>query len=269
MSNSIITIQCRSLLTKSKLPEVDYCINPYVGCLHRCAYCYARFMKRFTGHAEDDWGYFLDVKENSATILRKELRNKKIHGTILLGSVTDAYQPAEKKYGITRACLEVLAEHDVSVSILTKSNLVVRDIDILSRFSNCEVGLTVEFSDDNLSSIFDPVASLISERIETLNKLRANGIRTYAFMGPIMPELTNVEQIIRLISGKVDFLMAESLNIRCGNKQSILATIKKDFPELLESYQKGFSNDYWKMVKRDVKVLCAKHGVSLKGFYDH
>jgi DNA repair photolyase len=226
-------------------------------------------MKRFTGHTEDDWGYFLDIKENAACILKKELKNKKIQGTVLLGSVTDAYQPAEKKYEITRACLEILAEHDVSISILTKSNLVTRDIDLLSRFSNCEVGLTVEFSDDQFSSIFDPAASSISERIKTLEQLRANGIHTYAFMGPIMPGLTNIEQIIRLISGKVDYLMAESLNMRCGNKQEILGVIKWNFPELLESYQNGFSSDYWKMVKRSTEVLCANYGIPLKGFYDH
>lgn len=269
MSNSIRTIQCHSVLTKSKLPEVDYCINPYVGCLHRCAYCYARFMSRFTGHSEDEWGHFLDVKGNAASVLRKELKRRKIDGTVLLGSVTDAYQSAEKKYGITRACLEVLVEFDVSVSILTKSIFVTRDIDLLSKLSNCEVGLTVEFSDNQLSSIFDPSASSISERIEALDQLRASGICTYAFIGPIMPGLTDIEQIIRLLAGKVDYLMAESLNTSCGNKQAILTIIEKHFLELREMYRKGFSNDYWRTIRQDIEALCASHNIPLRGFYDH
>ena len=263
------TIKCRSVLTKSNLPEVDYCINPYVGCLHGCAYCYARFMKRFTGHVEDEWGRFLDIKENAALLLQRELKRKKIDGTVLLGSVTDAYQPAEKKYRITRACLEVLAEYDVPISILTKSSLVTRDIDLLSKFSNSEVGLTVEFSEDRFSSAFDPSASLISERIKTLDRLREHGICTYVFVGPIMPGLTDIEKIIRLIAGKVDFLMAESLNTRCGNKEAILTVIGRHFPDLLEMYRGGFSNDYWRTIKQEVETLCASHKIPPKGFYDH
>lgn len=269
MSNIVKTIQCRSVLTKSNLPKVDYCINPYVGCLHGCAYCYARFMKRFTGHAEDEWGHFLDIKENAPAVLRKELQRKKINGTVLLGSVTDAYQPAEKKYGITRACLEVLAEYDVPISILTKSSLVVRDIDLFSKFSNCEVGLTIEFSDDRLSSIFSPLALPISERIKALDQLKANGINTYVFMGPIMPELTDPKMIIQLVAGKINYLMAESLNTSCGNKEEIFVVIKKHFPELLEIYSKGFSNDYWQDIRKNIEALCVNNNIALKGFFNH
>jgi len=269
MGNTIKTIQCRSVLTKSNLPEVSYCINPYVGCMHRCAYCYARFMMRFTNHAGDEWGHFLDIKENAATVLENELKRKRVEGTVLIGSVTDAYQPAEKKYGITRSCLKVLSIHDVSTSILTKSSLVARDTDLLSTLSQCEVGMTVEFSEDRLSAIFDPLASPISERIETLDHLRKHGIKTYAFMGPIMPGLTDLARIVKLVAGKVDYLMAESLNMRCGNKQALLVIIRKHFPDLLEAYERGFSCDFWRTVKRDVTALCASYNIPLKGFYDH
>lgn len=269
MGNITKTTQCRSVLTKSNLPEVNYCINPYVGCMHRCAYCYARFMMRFTGHVGDEWGYFLDIKENAAAVLKKELERKRVKGRVLLGSVTDAYQPAEKKYGITRACLEVLSEYDVSTSVLTKSNLVARDIDILSKLSRCEVGMTIEFSEDRLSSIFDPVAPPISERIKTLDRLKKHSIKTYAFMGPIMPGLTDSAQIVELVAGKVDYLMAESLNMRCGNRQTLLAIIGKRFPDLFGAYERGFPDSYWRTVKRDVTALCAGHNIPLKGFYDH
>jgi len=269
MGNIIRIVQCRSVLTKSKLPEVDYCVNPYVGCMHRCAYCYARFMMRFTNHAGDEWGHFLDVKENAASILDREMERKRVRGMILLGSVTDAYQPAEKKYGITRACLEVLSGYDVSTSILTKSNLVARDIDLLSKLSRCEVGMTVEFSEDRLSAIFDPLAAPISERIETLDRLKKHGIKTYAFVGPILPGLTDLARIVELVVGRVDYLMAESLNMRCGNKQALLTIIGKRFPDLLGAYERGFPDDYWGAVKRGVTALCASHNIPLKGFYGH
>lgn len=92
----IKTIKCKSVLTESKLPEVGYCINPYIGCFHACVYCYARFMKRFTGHNEK-WGEFIDVKINAPEVLEKELLRNPKRGITLLGSVTDAYQPVEKK----------------------------------------------------------------------------------------------------------------------------------------------------------------------------
>lgn len=269
MSNPIRFIQCRSVLTKSKLPEVDYCVNPYVGCLHGCVYCYASFMKRFTGHGDDEWGKFLDIKENAPTSLRKELHRKKINETVLLGSVTDPYQPAEKKHRITRECLKVLVEYDVPISILTKSSLVVRDLDLFVQLSNCEIGLTVEFATNQLSSTFDPFATPISERIKALEQLKVGGIRTYVFMGPIMPQLTIPEQIMSMIVGKIDFLMAESLNMRCGNKQAVLAAIKKARPELLGLYRRGVSKEYWKTVRQHIEGLCADHNVLLKGFYDH
>jgi len=269
MSNTMKNVQCKSLLTKSNLPEVDYCVNPYVGCLHRCVYCYARFMRRFTGHAGDEWGHFVDVKENAPSVLREELRCRKVEGMLLLGSVTDAYQPAEEKYGITRACLEILAEYDVPISILTKSKLVLRDIDLLTKFSNCEVGLTIEFSDDRFSSIVSPGASSISERVLTLGRLRERGIRTYAFMGPIMPGLTDCEEIIRMIASKIDYLMAESLNLGCGNKAAIIAMLERHFPDLLEEYRRGFSKGYWDIVRRDVEATCVDNEVVLKGFFSH
>src|SRR5512139_2591112 len=99
----------KAILTKTAISSYDYCINPYVGCGHGCRYCYASFMKRFTGHREP-WGDFVDVKINAPQVLKKQLRRAK-RGSVLVGSVTDPYQPVEKKYGLTRGCLEALLEH--------------------------------------------------------------------------------------------------------------------------------------------------------------
>jgi len=102
-------IESKSVLTKSNLPETDYCINPYVGCLHNCVYCYARFMKRFTNHAES-WGDFLDIKTNAVKVLENELQKAK-KGLVLLSSVTDPYQPIEKKIELTREILKKLLKY--------------------------------------------------------------------------------------------------------------------------------------------------------------
>lgn len=127
----------------------------------------------------------------------------------------------------------------------------------------------MEFATDQLSSTFDPFATPISERIKALEQLKGIGIRTYVFMGPIMPQLTSLEQIMPMIADKIDFLMAESLNMRCGNKQAVLAAIEKARPELLGLYRRGFSKEYWRTVRQYIEVLCVDHNILLKGFYDH
>src|SRR4030043_2086170 len=116
-------IECKSILAKSPIPGLCYAINPYVGCAHGCVYCYAVFMKRFTGH-EEEWGTFVDIKVNAPDVLTRQLKRAK-PGNISFGTVTDAYQPLERENGITRACLEALLDHPLPVSILTKSALVL------------------------------------------------------------------------------------------------------------------------------------------------
>jgi len=264
----INTIQCKTLLTKSNLPKVDYCINPYVGCLHACVYCYSRFMRRFTSHTEP-WGHFLDVKINAPEVLAKELARKPKKGTVLLGSVTDAYQPAERKYRITRRILEILLQHDFPVSILTKSNLVVRDLDLFKQFSQCEVGLTITTTEQGIAHNFEPHSSTPQQRIEALDTLHRNVISTYAFIGPILPELTDLEAIFAAIQGRVDFVMAESLNIKCGNRSFIEAVLSNKYPQLLPIYKKGFNKGYWDEVEALTKILASKYQIPFKGFFRH
>jgi len=264
----INTIQCKTLLTKSKLPEADYCINPYIGCLHGCVYCYARFMKRFTSH-DEPWGHFLDVKINAFEVLVKELARKPKRGIVLLGSVTDAYQPAERKYRITRGILEILLQHDFPVSVLTKSNLVVRDLDLFKQFSQCEVGLTVTTTEQGIAHNFEPHSSTPQQRIEALDTLHRNGITTYAFIGPILPELTDLEAIFIAIQGKVSFVMAESLNLKCGNWENIRDLLGSKYPNLLSLYQSGFPRTYWEQIERELRTLSGKFKIPIKGFYQH
>jgi len=261
---NINKINCNSVLTKSKLPEVDYCINPYVGCMHACVYCYASFMRRFTGHNQDEWGSFLDVKFNASDILEKEIISRKKRGSILLGSVTDAYQPLESKYKISRKILTILSEHDFPVSILTKSKLVIRDIDVLTKIKDCEVGLTITSLDQQISRIFEPFASSPADRINALATIKKAGIRTYAFIGPILPGITDLEKILSLLRGKVDFVMFESLNINMSNRDKIKGAFVK--AGLMRFFSE--STD-WKKVEGLAREISAKYGIKVKGFYNH
>lgn len=261
-------IQSKSILTKSTLPEVDYCINPYVGCLHGCVYCYARFMRRFVKH-DEEWGKFLDIKINAPEILQKDLLHNPQRGAVLLGSVTDAYQPIERKYKITRTLLKVLLKHDFSISILTKSDLVVRDIDLLRQFSKCNVGLTITTLNTAIAKDFEPHAPLPQRRLKALHVLHENRIETYAFIGPILPYLTNLELIFAALKGKVDFVMAESLNLKCGNWKYIHRVLVRRYSHLLSIYEKGFSQKYWAEISEELKKLSDKFAIPLKGFYQH
>lgn len=128
-------VYAKSVLCKSGIS--DYCVNCYTGCLHSCVYCYARFMKRFSGHAEP-WGQFLDVKVNAPDVLAREVRRNP-PGRVVVSSVCDGWQPAEQKYELTRRCLHILLEAGYQVSILTKSSLVTRDLDIMRGFGKSVV----------------------------------------------------------------------------------------------------------------------------------
>lgn len=264
----INTIQCKTLLTKSRLPEVDYCINPYVGCLHGCVYCYSRFMKRFTGHTEK-WGEFVDIKINAPEILEKELLRNPKRGVVLLGSVTDAYQLVEKKYKITQAILETLLRYDFPISILTKSDLVTRDVDLLKQFSDCDVGLTVTILDRQTAKDFEPRSSSPQQRLKALEILHNAGIKTYGFVGPILPSFTNLRPIFAVLKGKVDFIMAESLNMKCGNWQDIQNLLERKYPSFLSLYQSRFDQGYWDRVSEELRKLSEEFNIPLKGFYRH
>jgi len=200
-------VEAKSILNKSKI--YDYCVNGYTGCQHDCAYCYAKlFMRRYSGH-EEPWGQFVDVKVNAPEILRKQvLRAKK--GVVWLSSVCDAYQPLEAEYRLTRRCLEVLASAEFPVTVQSKSVLLLRDIDVFRRFKEIEVGFTIATEDDRVSKLVEPGASPVSERIAALADLKAAGIRTFAFIGPILPG--DPEALVAALEGKADRILVDRMN---------------------------------------------------------
>ncbi len=202
---TIREIEARTILSKSQIYE--YTLNAYGGCQHNCLYCYAKFMKRFTGHREP-WGSYVDVKVNAAELLAREVRKKKKAGVWISG-VCDAYQPLESKYGLTRKCLEILVHHGWPVTIQTKSPLVLRDLDILKQCADCEVGFTITTADDAIRKIFEPGAPPVASRVDALARLHAAGIKTYVMIAPLLP---NAEGLAELLKGSVDHALIDRYN---------------------------------------------------------
>lgn len=201
----------KSALVRSRIPGVGYVINPYLGCGHGCCYCYATFMRQYSHfNRETRWGEFVEVKINLPAVLEVELARKRKIGTALLSSVCDPYQPVEEEYKLTRQCLKLLRSYGWGIRILTRSPLVIRDIDILTYSLDAMVGLSIPTDNDRVRKILEPDAPPIAARIETLRQLKAKGIRTWAFIAPILP--MDPVKLHHLISPHVEYVMIDSLN---------------------------------------------------------
>ena len=258
-----------SILNKSGIPGISWAINPYTGCLHSCVYCYASFMRRFTSHPEP-WGRFLDIKVNAPELLEKALRRKTITGTVMLSSVTDAYQYAEAKYRITRRLLEILLEHDARVEILTKSDLVTRDIDLLKRFSNVSVGLSIMTADDRAGRLFEPYSPLPAKRLAALAKLKESGISTWAFISPFLPGISDLEALLKKLHGIADETAIEAFNMRGACLAGIKKVIARHYASMLAGWEMQASdNRYWDHVESLGKSLARKNGIGFSGLYRH
>lgn len=227
-------VLCKSALSYSRLPGYRYALNPYRGCGHGCIYCYAPAVLR----EERRWGTFVDVKRNFPAVLSKELKKKK-EGVVGIGTVTDAYQPIERKYQITRMSLEQLLKVDFPICIQTKSDLVLRDLDLISRFSDIEIGFTIAFHNENYRRLFEPNASSIESRISALKTLTKEGMSTWAFVGPILPHISRNElvELANTLNGTgVERVIIDKLNLKKGTWSNILQGIRNKDRGLHRTY---------------------------------
>jgi DNA repair photolyase len=230
----ITEISARSILNPSRISGVTYAVNPYVGCQHACAYCYGRFMLRYTGHQGEEWGSFVDVKVNAPRVLQQQLRRRKklSRDPVLFSSVTDAYQPLERRFQVTRHCLELLTRQRFPISILTKSDLVLRDVDLLGSLAENEVGMTIITLEEKVRRVFESGAPPSRQRLDTLRRLTAKGIRTYGFVGPIIPYLStpSLDELVReLAESGVEYVLFDRLNLKYGNRPVIEKALTSHF----------------------------------------
>lgn len=253
MSPATRTITAKSILTKSNLPVSDYSANPYTGCEHACRYCYASFMKIFTNHPEE-WGEFLDIK----TWPPLKHPEKYSGCEVFLSSVTDPYQPAEKEYCRTRRLLQELQGHNVRLSIATKSDLVLRDIDIIRTFPNARVSWSINTLDESFRAEMDKAVS-IERRLEAMRIFHEAGIRTTCFISPIFPGITDVPAIIDRAKSQCNLVWLENLNLRVGYKGEILSWIREKHPELCRLYHDIYTEgdmSYWHELDEVMRGYC-------------
>ena len=257
-------IQVNDYLTKSNLPASDYVINPYVGCPHGCKYCYASFMKRFTGHQEE-WGTFIDIKRCDKKINLNQIKNK----TVFLSSVTDCYNKMEEKYEITKDILKQLISSECYLSISTKSSLILRDIELLKQIKNVTVSMSINTLDENFKNDMDNAAS-IEKRLETLKELHNNGIYTILFMSPIFPYITEWKEIIEKSKDYIDEYWFENLNLRGQYKVSIMNYIKERYPQYYEKYVEIYNKNnkqYWINLAQEINNYCDKNKLNYKNYF--
>ncbi len=250
-------LNVKTILTRSNLPIAGYSVNPYVGCTHACKYCYACFMKRFTGHTEP-WGTFLDVK------YWERIKNpKKYDGqTMIVGSVTDAYNPQEAQFCRTRAFLEEMQGSKINLIITTKSDLVVRDLDLIKTFPSPLISWSINTLNEAFKDDMDKAVS-IERRIAAMKRCHEEGIRTTCFISPIFPEITEVFGIIEKIKDFCDYIWLENLNLRGNFKADIMNYIAEKYPDLLPLYRQIYNkNDrtYWEILDRKVSEYAREKG---------
>jgi DNA repair photolyase len=259
--------EAKSIITKSNIPSIDYVINPYTGCQHGCIYCYAEFMIRFTGHKGDKWGQFLDIKTFDLNKIKPERYKGKV---ILLSSVTDPYLPLEKKYQNTRKILEKLVETEAEISILTKSKLVVRDIDLFKKFKNIRVGISISVLDGEFARVVERAASNPLDRLDAIKQISKAGIETYTFISPFFPEITNFKAIVREFKDYTDRFLFENLNFRPHNIPRIMRIIEEYYPRLLSKYKEiQKDSTYWDILEQEITNYCQQENLNYEIEFHH
>lgn len=250
-------IDVKTVMTKTNLPLSDYAVNPYVGCAHACKYCYASFMKRFTNHPEP-WGEFIDVKNWPAIKDRGQFRGKEA----FFSSVTDPYQPHEAKYKRTRMILEQLQGTGIQISISTKSDLVLRDLDLIKTFPRARVSWSINTLDDDFQRQMDRGVS-IERRLEAMRQFYEAGIETTCFISPIFPGITDVKAIIERAKHQCNLVWLENLNLRGDYKGRILQWVHEHHPELDELYHQIYTRGqrtYWSQLDEDLRAYAQAGG---------
>lgn len=255
---AVAPIKVRSVMTKSNLPIAGYSVNPYVGCTHGCKYCYACFMKCFTGHGEA-WGSFLDVKYWDAP---KDPR-RYAGCTVIVGSVTDPYLPQEEEYRRTRAFLEEMKGSRINLIIVTKSDLVLRDLDLIASYPSPLICWSVNTLEEDFRKDMDGAVA-IERRIAAMKKCHEQGLCTTCFVSPIFPGITDIFAIIDRIKGFCDYIWLENLNLRGNFKAGIMEYIKEKHPGLLPLYRDIYDRrdrTYWHMLDENVREYAQREGM--------
>ena len=256
----------KTVMTKTKLPASDYAINPYVGCPHKCVYCYACFMKRFVGRAEP-WGGFIDVKNFPPIKNPSQYDGKRL----FFGSVTDCYNPHEAEHKKTREILKQFVGTGAHITIATKSGLVERDVEILKQIRHLTVAFSINTMDEDFRKDMDS-ASSIKERVGAMKVLHENGIDTATFISPIFPGITSVEEIARATRAHCNAYWLENLNLRGSYRQTVMNYVKRKYPQLMPLYEAIYGrNDkrFWIELSEQLDAYAKAEGLNMVNYFYH
>ena len=267
-------VQAKSIIGATKVPSADFVINPYTGCQFACRYCFASFMGRFVGEANENWGHYVYVKTNAVDLMEKDIHRllkKDPHPRIAISTVTDPYQGVEKKYRLTRGILEVFARHGYPgrVSVLTKSPMVLQDASRLSQIENAEVGISVTTTEDSLSRKLEAAAPLASARLETLRRLNEAGIKTYAFVGPFLPHMFLRPELIDHLFGRIRAAGTTEIKVEYLN---LPGYVKRRFGEFLADqpqdiravYEDSQTVEYREQLEPILREALEHHSLSMR-----
>lgn len=245
-------IEAKTALNKSGLPELDYSLNPYLGCLHGCRYCYAIDM---TSHMEarENWGEVVAARTNIAKILSKEVNTKK-RGLVGIATITDPYQLVELKYGLTRSSIQILLKHGFRVSIQTKSPLVLRDLDLLAgNPGKVDVGMSLATLDQKVANVIDPFAPAPLSRTRALSRLAEAKIDTWAFLGPIIPGINDskdgLRRVLEFCSDNGIRVIYDTLTIYAGASKLMQTSEGMDFSAIRSRLGPSFKRRVFDTIK--------------------
>jgi len=263
-------IRVKQALVKSGISGIAYSLNPYIGCAHGCIYCYADFIGRWRNVLP--WGEIIEVKVNLLARLREELKRKKL-GEICLGTVCDPYQPIEEKYQLTREAIKLLKDFRFPFTILTKSSLCLRDIDLLAGQKipgEISVEMTLTTLDERIRKIFEPNSPAIEERIKTLKELKRAGIKTTLFFGPVLPYFSDKEEEIKEVfrlgeALGVEEILVDRLNYIERKLPKIITAIQ-NYPAAIHFYEqiRQNYNRYTKILKERVKKVAEEFSIPIR-----
>ena len=268
---------CKAALNRVRGMPFEWSLNPYMGCVHRCTFCYVRaFEKRADRPFDERYGTSIRVKVNVAEVLRRELARKSWAGDgIAIGAATDPYQPAEGRYRLTRACLQVLADASNPFHIITRGPMVVRDTDVLaegSRRADVSVTFSVPTVDTEIWRRTEPGTAPPHQRLRALRQLVDAGIRASVGMAPILPGLSDhPSQLARVVEAAREAgacgVWANLLYLRPGTREHFLSCLAGDWPELLPEYERLYGQRAHlpagevRLARDEVRRLARTHGI--------
>ena len=272
---SRIELTCRTALNRVSGMPFRWSLNPYRGCTHSCHYCYARATHPYLGlNADEDFETKIIVKTNMSEVLRQELgRRAWTRERVAIGTATDAYQPCEGRYRLTRRCLETLSDHDTPVSIVTKSTLILRDRELLTALAQgpgATVYFTITTLDPDLWRLIEPGTPPPHKRLEVLRRLSEAGIPTGVFLVPILPGITDAADSIEAVAAAAKTHGAASfgsavLRLAPLVKEHYLGFVAETFPHLLPRYERAYAGttiaaDYQRRIERCLARIREQHG---------